>query len=96
MVNLIRRRLGKLLPAAGGVRLRHAWCCFRPATAAGQPMIDRVPGISNAWVAAGHDGTGLLLAPATGHALAAWIATGKRPEQVGSFGLSRFAKPGPS
>jgi len=96
VVNFIRRRLGELLPAARGVQLRHTWCCFRPATADGQPVIDRVPRISNAWMAAGHDGTGLLLAPATGHAMATWIATGKRPEQVGSFGLSRFAKPGPT
>jgi hypothetical protein len=30
----------------------------------------------------GHDGTGLLLAPATGQALAAWIATGQPPPPV--------------
>ena len=96
VVALIRRRLGELLPAAQGVRLRHAWCCFRPATGDGQPVIDRVGGTDNAWVSAGHDGTGLLLAPATGHAIATWIATGTRPEQVASFGLSRFAKPGPT
>jgi glycine/D-amino acid oxidase-like deaminating enzyme len=96
VVAFIRRRLGELLPAARGVRLRHRWCCFRPATADGQPVIDRVPGIDNAWVSTGHDGTGLLLAPATGHAMATWIATGKRPEQVASFGLSRFGKPGPT
>jgi glycine/D-amino acid oxidase-like deaminating enzyme len=95
VVAFIRRRLGALLPAARGVRLRHAWCCFRPATADGQPVLDRVPGIDNAWVSAGHDGTGLLLAPATGAALAGWIATGRRPEQVASFGLSRFATLGP-
>jgi len=78
------------------VRLRHRWCCFRPATSDGQPVIDRVPGIDNAWVRAGHDGTGLLLAPATGHAVASWIAAGRRPEQVSSFGLARFGKPGPT
>jgi glycine oxidase len=95
VVAFIRRRLGELLPAARGVRLRHRWCCFRPATADGQPVIDRVPEIDNAWVSAGHDGTGLLLAPATGHATATWIATGRQPEQIASFGLSRFGKPGP-
>jgi glycine/D-amino acid oxidase-like deaminating enzyme len=65
-------------------------------TGDGQPVIDRVPGIGNAWVSAGHDGTGLLLAAATGQAIATWIATGTRPEQVDSFGLSRFGQPGPS
>jgi glycine/D-amino acid oxidase-like deaminating enzyme len=96
VVAFIRRRLGELLPAARGVRLRHRWCCFRPATGDGQPVIDRVPGIGNAWVSAGHDGTGLLLAAATGDAIATWIASGERPEQVDSFGLSRFGPPGPS
>src|SRR5215216_5800926 len=90
VVQSIRRRLGELLPAAGQVRLRHQWCCFRPATTNGQPVIDRVPGLDNAWVSAGHDGDGLLMAPATGQALATWIATSRQPREVASFGLSRF------
>jgi glycine oxidase len=91
----IWRRLGELLPAAGQVRLRYGWCCFRPATADGQPVIDRVPGFDNAWVSAGHDGDGLLMAPATGQALASWIATSRQPQEVASFGLSRFDGPQP-
>jgi glycine oxidase len=93
VVQSIRRRLGELLPAAGQVRLRHQWCCFRPASADGQPVIDRVPGLDNAWVSAGHDGDGLLMAPATGRALATWIATSRQPREVASFGLSRFDGP---
>ena len=86
----IRRRLGELLPAAAQVAVRYQWCCFRPATADGQPVIDRVPGLDNAWVSAGHDGTGLLMAPATGQALATWITTSRQPQEVAPFGLSRF------
>jgi glycine/D-amino acid oxidase-like deaminating enzyme len=89
----IRRRLAELLPAAAQLRLRYQWCCFRPATADGQPVIDRVPGLDNAWVSAGHDGDGLLMAPATGQALATWITTGHQPKEVASFGLSRFDQP---
>jgi glycine/D-amino acid oxidase-like deaminating enzyme len=90
VVERIRRRLGELLPAARAAPLTHRWCCFRPATADGQPVIDRVPGIANAWVSAGHDGTGILLAPAAGRALAAWISTGRRPHELAGFGLARF------
>jgi len=90
VVASIQRRLGELLPAARGLPLTHRWCCFRPATADGQPVIDQVPGLDNAWVSAGHDGTGLLLAPATGQALASWIATGRRPTGIDSFALARF------
>src|SRR6266567_4415115 len=95
VIQVIRGRLGELLPAAGQVRVRYRWCCFRPATTDGQPVIDRVPGLDNAWVSAGHDGTGLLMAPATGRALATWIATSRRPQVVASFGLSRFDQPQP-
>jgi glycine oxidase len=91
VVASIRRRLDELLPAAQELRLTHSWCCFRPATADGQPVIDQVPGLDNAWVSAGHDGTGLLLAPATGRALASWVATGRRPMGIDSFALARFA-----
>jgi glycine/D-amino acid oxidase-like deaminating enzyme len=90
VVASIQRRLGELLPAARGLPLTHWWCCFRPATADGRPVIDQVPGLDNAWVSAGHDGTGLLLAPATGQALASWIATGRRPAGIDSFAMARF------
>jgi glycine/D-amino acid oxidase-like deaminating enzyme len=95
VVEGIRRRLGELFPAAGHPRVRHQWCCFRPATADGQPVIDRVPGFDNAWVSAGHDGDGLLMAPATGQALATWIATSRQPQEVAAFRLSRFDWPQP-
>jgi glycine oxidase len=90
VVASIQRQVGAMMPAARGLRLTHAWCCFRPATADGQPVIDRVPGLENAWVSAGHDGTGLLLAPATGQSLAEWIATGRKPLGTESFALARF------
>jgi glycine oxidase len=93
VIEQIRRRLGELLPAAGQARVRSQWCCFRPATADGQPVIDRVPGLDNAWVSAGHNGDGLLMAPATGQVLATWITTSRQPQEVASFGLSRFDQP---
>jgi glycine/D-amino acid oxidase-like deaminating enzyme len=63
---------------------------FPPGNRRWQPVIDRGPGVDNAWVSAGHDGDGLLMAPATGQALATCIATGQQPQEVASLGLSRF------
>lgn len=43
------------------------------------------------WTRAGTQGTAfwwILLVPATGRALAAWIANGRRPEEVRSFALA--------
>jgi len=86
----IRKALAALLPRTTDLEVGHAWCCFRPTTADEQPVIDRVPGIENAWVTGGHFRTGILMAAATGDVLARWIVTGRRPEGVAPFGLDRF------
>jgi len=49
-----------------------------------------MPGLNNAWVTFGHYGTGILLAPAVGAALASWIADGRRPREMKPFSLERF------
>lgn len=86
-----RADLGRLLPAAAGLRVTHAWACARPATADRLPVVDRAPGLDNVWLTAGHFTTGLLLAPATGHALATWIATGAAPAPAAPFRIDRAA-----
>jgi glycine oxidase len=91
VITEIRTALAKLLPRTADLPTGHAWCCFRPTTNDEQPVIDRVPGLENAWVTCGHFRTGILMAAATGHALTQWITTGQRPDAVASFGLARFA-----
>jgi len=78
-------------PVARGVRVAHQWACFRPAHPDHLPVIDRLPGVANAWLTSGHYKTGILLAPATGNALAEWLRTGRCPAQVAGFGVDRFA-----
>jgi glycine oxidase len=90
VIEKIRAGLATLLPRTADIPSGHAWCCFRPTTADDQPVIDRVPGIENAWVTCGHFRTGTLMAAGTGDALARWIATRDRPEAVAPFGVLRF------
>ena len=90
VVDGIRAGLAELVPRTAGLPTRHAWCCFRPTTADEQPVIDRVPGLENAWVTCGHFRTGILMAAGTGDAVARWIGTGDRPDGVAPFGLARF------
>jgi glycine oxidase len=80
-----RAALDALVPAVAGVPLSHAWTCFRPATAGGLPVIDRVPGFERVWATYGHFRTGFQLATGTGQALARWIADGKQPGEVAAF-----------
>jgi glycine oxidase len=91
VIEKIRAGLTALLPRTADVASSHVWCCFRPTTADEQPVIDRVSGLENAWVTCGHFRTGILMAAATGDALARWIGTGDRPEGVAPFALARFA-----
>ncbi len=87
----IARELATLVPAAGPLAVTHRWCCFRPMVTDGQPVVDRVPGTTNAWVTCGHYRTGILMAPATGDVLARWIESGRRPPEVDAFGIARFS-----
>lgn len=80
-----RAALDTLVPAIAGVPLSHAWTCFRPATAGGLPVIDKVPGFERVWATYGHFRTGFQLATGTGRALARWIADGRRPDEVAPF-----------
>lgn len=84
-IEAFRAGLGRLLPGAAARPFSHAWSCARPATADRLPVVDRAPGLDNVWLTAGHYTTGLLLAPATGDALASWIDTGAAPGSIALF-----------
>jgi glycine oxidase len=90
VIAAIRADLVSALPAMADVPLSHAWCCFRPVHPDRLPVVDRVPGLENAWLTSGHFRTGILVAPATGDALAAWITNGRPPPGVAEFGVARL------
>jgi glycine oxidase len=74
------------IPELRGAEMERSWAGLRPASASGRPCIGRVPGLKNAFVAAGHYRSGLILAPATA-VLMAQLIRGQEPE----FDLSPFA-----
>lgn len=83
------RELLAAWPELEDVPLEYAWACFRPAHADHLPVIDQVPGLANVWLSTGQYKTGILMAAATGAALAEWIARGMAPGWVAPFALSR-------
>lgn len=87
VVARIQRRMCELVPQADGLSRTHAWCCFRPCASDELPVIDRVPGLSNAWMVAGLFSTGILMAPIIGLSVARWIGGGP---PVAGFGLDRL------
>lgn len=80
-----------LIPRLREVPFTYAWCGRRPATPDGMPVIDRLPGFDNLFLAGGHYRNGMLLAPATGKLLSEWIVTDTRPEELFPFNAERFS-----
>lgn len=90
VIDSIMASLVAALPAAKGLGVAYRWCCFRPRHPDGRPVIDRVPGLANAWLTSGHFRTGILNAPVTAAVLARWITSGQPPEQAGTWAATRF------
>lgn len=93
VIDTIMGGLRAALPSLRGVAVSHQWCCFRPRHPDQRPVIDRVPGVGNAWLTSGHFRTGILNAPATGLAISRWISAGKPPPEARSWSADRFPPP---
>jgi glycine/D-amino acid oxidase-like deaminating enzyme len=76
----------QLSPVLGASRIIARQACFRPVTRDGLPLIGRMAGLNNAYVATGHSVWGILNAPATGEAMAELIVDGA----ARTVDLSRF------
>jgi glycine oxidase len=89
----IRASVAARLPSLNPIRLTHQWCCWRPRHPDGLAVIDRVPGLANAWLTSGHYRTGILMAPAAGAALAHWIVTGGPPSGLDPWRIGQRFSP---
>jgi D-amino-acid dehydrogenase len=66
------------------------WMGHRPCLPDSLPVIDRVPGLQNAWLAFGHGHIGMCGAPTTGREIANLVA-GRTPEiDLKPFAANRF------
>lgn len=92
VIETIMGGLRAALPGIRGLGVSHQWCCFRPRHPDRRPVIDRVPGLQNAWLTSGHFRTGILNAPATGMAIARWISADKPPPEARAWSATRFAR----
>jgi glycine/D-amino acid oxidase-like deaminating enzyme len=93
VIESIMAGLVAALPVLNGLGIAYQWCCFRPRHPDRRPVIDRVPGLDNAWLTAGHFRTGILNAPATASVLARWISSGQPPAEPGTWSATRFSRP---
>jgi glycine/D-amino acid oxidase-like deaminating enzyme len=70
--------------------IRDPWVGGRPMLPDGLPLIGRVPGVDNVYVATGHGMLGVTLAPGTAAALVEQMTTGAQPPVLAPFGHRRL------
>ncbi len=73
-LELLRRGAEPFLKEPFGDPVIEQWTGWRPMTCDSLPIIDRLPGKANVFLAAGHNMLGLSMAPATGKLIAELIA----------------------
>jgi sarcosine oxidase subunit beta len=86
-----RDTLSRRMTAYAGMPVRRGHAGFYDMSPDGKAILDGVPGIEGAWLAAGFSGTGFKKSPAVGKCLAEWVVDGSpRTVDLQPFRLARF------
>jgi D-amino-acid dehydrogenase len=86
----LKRAAQGYLPGLDWTATAEEWTGMRPLCPDGLPVLDRVPGTGNAFVATGHSTLGITLAAVTGAHLARLVSDGAAPDALRPF---RFPSP---
>jgi D-amino-acid dehydrogenase len=89
-VDAIRRNAEKYLPGVSQAGAGEEWVGMRPLTPDGLPLIGRVPGADNIYMATGHAMLGMTLAPATAAVIGELIMGGESTLDITPFDPGRF------
>ncbi|MEJ7845649.1 MAG: glycine oxidase ThiO [Acidimicrobiales bacterium] len=79
-----------LVPGISECELVETLVGFRPGTPDNAPVLGASPAAGGLVHAVGHFRNGVLLAPVTADAIAEVVATGRTPDVIAPFGISRF------
>lgn len=69
-IDTLRAMATSLAPLTAPLRVQEKWAGLRPVTPDGLPLLGRMPGWDNVFVAAGHGRNGVLLTPLTAQMMA--------------------------
>ncbi len=86
----LRRMAADTVPPLRHSDVFSAWAGLRPASPDGLPIIGRLPGWENVYVATGHFRNGILLAPITGRLIAQLVCEGRTDVDLTPFRAERF------
>lgn len=85
LVGRMLQRAVEFVPGLRDVPVSRTWVGYRPATPDSLPLIGRWPGRDNTWIATGHEGLGITMAPTTAAIVAAGILGDQPPLDPSPF-----------
>ena len=85
-------RVVSLFPMLSSARMMRQWAGFYDMSPDANPILDRMPGVENAFVACGYSGHGFMISPAVGEFMSCLVTGKKPPFPTEPYGLSRFEK----
>jgi glycine oxidase len=84
----------RLVPDMADARLSLQTACLRPVTPDWLPIIGRLPGWDNVYLATGAGKKGILLSPGIGKSVADLMTQGETSLSIGPFSPDRFTPNG--
>ncbi|MCP4177679.1 MAG: FAD-binding oxidoreductase [bacterium] len=88
----ILKNAARVIPKLKDINVIRVMSGLRPYTPDGLPLVGKVQGFDGFFMAAGHEGDGIALAPVTGRIVADLITTGKTFMDVSALSPNRFNK----
>jgi glycine/D-amino acid oxidase-like deaminating enzyme len=90
-LHAIAARAVRFLPALARASVMRSYAGLRPWSPDHMPLVGPVAAVPGLFVATGHEGAGICLAPVTGQIIAGWIAGGRAPALAELVRPERFA-----
>jgi glycine/D-amino acid oxidase-like deaminating enzyme len=90
VMQAVAARAVRFLPSLAGVKVIRSYCGLRPWSPDHLPLIGPVETVPGLYLASGHEGAGIGLAPVTGRLIAEWIAGANLPSVASEVQPGRF------
>ncbi len=91
-IEIMMNRATRFFPLLKNVSVVRYFSGFRPFTPDGLPLLGKVDAYDNFYMAAGHEGDGIALAPITGKLISEIICDGKSSYDLSDFNPNRFCE----
>jgi len=92
VIQAIARRAVRFLPSLGNTQVIRSYAGLRPWSPDHLPLIGPVQSVPGFYLASGHEGAGIGLAPVTGKLIADWVAGTAQSELAEAFRPDRILK----